>query len=122
MGGGEVELFLTKYVSLQGSGGLRIFFKKYDLEGKADYFLQYRIKNKLVAMIFEKLQIPLSFNKAFLRSPLSGLTDYRFFSRFSSRRNGMMPVSLITSMSYLPITLFWHSGSTEAWQGAAMRS
>ena len=47
VGGGEVELFLTKYVSLQGSGGLRIFFKKYDLEGKADYFFNIGLKISL---------------------------------------------------------------------------
>lgn len=38
VGGGEVALFLTKHVSLIGSGGLRVFLKQNDLAGRSDYF------------------------------------------------------------------------------------
>ena len=38
VGGGEIAWFLTKYIALQGSGGLRIFLKGNDLKDRWDYF------------------------------------------------------------------------------------
>ena len=47
VGGGEIAWFLTKYISLQGSGGLRIFLKGNDLKDRWDYLLNIGFRIKL---------------------------------------------------------------------------
>ena len=47
VGGAEIELFLSKHVSVQVSAGLRMFLKKNDLEDRRDAFLNIGFKINL---------------------------------------------------------------------------